>query len=451
MAAFSPPVRPTPNRNEAVLADSWATRDLRAIWHPFTQQAEWQPLVIVAGEGNFLIDEHGKRYLDGVSSLWANVHGHRQPQIDAAIAAQLGNIAHSTLLGLSHPPAIELAERLVAIAPPGLSRVFYSDSGSTAVEVALKMAFQFHQHGGDKRRQRFLALRNAYHGDTLGSVSVGGIDLFHQLFSPLLFHTERVQPTISALEQAFAQHGSELAAFVVEPLIQGAAGMLLQPPGFLARARELCDRAGVLLIADEVATGFGRTGKMFACEHVGVSPDFLCLAKGLTGGYLPLAATLTTEAVYDRFLGKRSEYKTFFHGHTFTGNPLGCAAALANLERFQSHRIVEQLPAKIANLQKALDVQLASHPNVQEIRRCGLMVGVEIGQDRQTAFPADLAMGVRVCEAVRRHGVILRPLGDVVVLLPPLSITDDEIELLVGATRRALDEVVAGLAQDRSR
>ncbi len=426
----------------------WAARDLRCLWHPFTQQAEWQPLVIVAGDGNYLIDEHGQRYLDGVSSLWANLHGHGHPRINAAIADQLGKLSHSTLLGLSHPPSIELGERLVALAPPGLSRVFYSDSGSTAVEVALKMAFQFHQHGGDSKRQRFLALQNAYHGDTLGSVSVGGIDLFHRLFSPLLFHTERVTASIDALEAAFAQHGPELAAFVVEPLIQGAAGMLLQPPGFLQAARSLCDQHGVLLIADEVATGFGRTGKMFACEHVGVSPDFLCVAKGLSGGYLPLAATLTTEPIYQRFLGRRSDLKTFFHGHTFTGNPLGCAAALGSLQVFEEEQVLASLPGKIATLTRALDVAFGPHRHVREIRQIGLMVGIELGQDNQRPLPPELALGARVCEQVRRHGVILRPLGDVLVLMPPLSITLDELRHLVDATRRALDEVLASL--DRS-
>jgi len=444
----APPTIPT--RSSRQSSDGWAARDLRSLWHPFTQQAEWQPLVIVAGEGNYLIDEHENRYLDGVSSLWANVHGHHHPTIDAAIAQQLGQLAHSTLLGLSHPTAIELAEQLLAIAPVGLSRVFYSDSGSTAVEVALKMAFQFHQHGGKSKRQRFLALRNAYHGDTLGSVSVGGIELFHRLFSPLLFHTERIEPTLAALDEAFAHHGHDLAAFVVEPLIQGAAGMLLQPPGFLQRARQLCDRHGVLLIVDEVATGFGRTGKMFACEHVAISPDFLCIAKGLSGGYLPLAATLTTDAVYQRFLGRRSEQRAFFHGHTFTGNPLGCAAALASLAVFRQERVLDALPAKIDLLNRVLDEQLAQHPNVREIRRCGLMIGIELGRNRQQAFPSELAVGAQVCQRVRGHGVILRPLGDVVVLMPPLSISDEEIQHLVRVTRLALDEVLVALAAEKS-
>lgn len=435
---FLPPELPVDTAN-------WAERDRRCLWHPFTQQAEWRPLAIVAADGNYLIDDTGKTYLDGVSSLWANVHGHRQPQIDAAIAAQLKKCAHTTLLGLTHPLAIELAEQLVSIAPPGLSRVFYSDSGSSSVEVALKMAFQFHSHRGDPRRHRFLALRNAYHGDTLGAVSVGGIDLFHRLFSPLLFHTERIDPTMDDLELAFARHGDELAAFVLEPLVQGAAGMLLQPPGFLRRARELCDKAGVLLIADEVATGFGRTGKMFACEHESVAPDFLCLAKGLSGGYLPLAATLTTEPVYECFLGKQSEQRAFFHGHTFTGNPLGCAAALANLEIFRRENVLEKLPATIEALAASLSKHLAGHPNVEQIRRCGLMVGIEIGRSLKHPFPSEWTVGAKVCEAVRRYGVILRPLSDVIVLMPPLSISIGEIEILTSSVRQALDDVVAQL------
>lgn len=423
-----------------------AARDRRHVWHPFTQMAEWQPLVITGGEGCYLIDADGRRYLDGVSSLWANVHGHRRREIDDAVRAQLDRIAHSTLLGLTHPPAIELAERLVRLSPPGLEHVFYSDSGSTAVEVALKMALQFQQLGGDTKRQRFLALTDAYHGDTLGAVSVGGIDLFHRIFAPLTFHTERVAPTLAALEAAFAAHGPTLCALVMEPLIQGAAGMLLHPQGLLRRARELCDRHGVLLIADEVATGFGRTGTMFACEQEDVAPDLLCVAKGLTGGYLPLAATLSTGTIYRRFLGARSEQRHFFHGHTYTGNPLACAAALASLELFERERTIERLPAKIEALRTLLDDRFAGHPNVRDVRQRGLMVGIELGaaaKDRLEDRPYDaaLGMGARICERVRRHGVILRPLGDVVVLMPPLCIEPEQLAELVGATRRAIDEV----------
>lgn len=445
---------------------SYAERDRRYVWHPFTQMADFEPLVITAGEGAYLIDESGRRYLDGVSSLWANVHGHRRPELDQAVTAQLGRIAHSTLLGLSHPPSIELAEQLIVLSPPGLAHVFYSDSGSTAVEVALKMAFQFHQgttvadpavdaaqHAPPlssaqqpvpPARQRFLALSDAYHGDTLGAVSVGGIDLFHKLFSPLLFHTLRTAPTLAAMEAAFERHGSELCAFVVEPLIQGAAGMLVQPPGFLRRARQLCDRHGVLLIADEVATGFGRTGTMFACEQEGVSPDFLCLAKGLTGGYLPLAATLTTEAVYRRFLGPRSERRAFFHGHTYTGNPLACAAALANLEIFAREQTIKSLPAKVETLTQLLEQNFGPrHPHVREVRQRGLMVGIELGRTPVESYPMELLVGARVCERVRDYGVILRPLGDVVVLMPPLCMSAAELGTLLQATRRAVDEICA--------
>lgn len=445
------------------LGASYAERDRRYVWHPFTQMADFEPLVITGGQGAYLIDESGRRYLDGVSSLWANVHGHRRPELDQAVSAQLGRIAHSTLLGLSHPPSIELAEQLVALAPPGLAHVFYSDSGSTAVEVALKMAFQFHQSADaadpaataaqhappssssvPPARQRFLALSDAYHGDTLGAVSVGGIDLFHKLFSPLLFHTLRTAPTFAALEAAFHRHGPELCAFVVEPLIQGAAGMLVQPPGFLRRARQLCDQHGVLLIADEVATGFGRTGTMFACEQEGVSPDLLCVAKGLTGGYLPLAATLTTEAVYRRFLGPRPARRAFFHGHTYTGNPLACAAALANLEIFAREQTIGSLPAKVATLTQLLEQNFGlQHPHVREVRQRGLMVGIELGRTRAESYPMELLVGARVCERVRAYGVILRPLGDVVVLMPPLCMSAAELATLVQATRRAVDEICA--------
>ena len=376
--------------------------------------------------------------------------------IDRAVSAQLGRLAHSTLLGLSHPPSIELAEQLVGLAPPGLEHVFYSDSGSTAVEVALKMAYQYHQAPltataprptdapPAPTRHRFLALTDAYHGDTLGAVSVGGIDLFHKIFSPLLFHTLRTAPTLPALEAAFAAHGHELCAFVVEPLIQGAAGMLVQPAGFLARARQLCDEHGVLLIADEVATGFGRTGTMFACEQEGVSPDFLCLAKGLTGGYLPLAATLTTEAVYRRFLGPRSERRAFFHGHTYTGNPLACAAALANLEIFAREQTIKSLPAKVETLTQLLEQNFGpQHPHVRAVRQRGLMVGIELGRTPAESYPMELLVGARVCERVRDYGVILRPLGDVVVLMPPLCMSAAELGTLLQAARRAVDEICA--------
>jgi adenosylmethionine-8-amino-7-oxononanoate aminotransferase len=427
--------------------------DRSYLWHPFTPMREWlaePPLVIERAEGNELIDTEGRRYLDGVSSLWVNLHGHAHPAINAAIAEQLAKVAHSTLLGLASTPSILLAEKLVALAPPGLTRVFFSDSGSTSVEVALKIAFQFQQLRGIAGRVRFLALRHAYHGDTIGSVSLGGIDTFHRVFQPLLFHTHHINPTIDELHQAFASHGNELAAFVLEPLVQGAAGMLLSPPGFLREARSLCHKHGVLLVADEVATGFGRTGTMFACQQEGVTPDLLALAKGLSGGYLPVAATMATEEVFRQFLGLPEERLTFFHGHSFGGNALGCAAALASLEIFEREQTLANLPHKIAALRARLGEKISPLPHVFEIRQKGLMVGIELRHSGSRPYSAEEAIGARVCRIVRRHRVILRPLGSVVVLMPPLSITADQIDHLVDATAAAIAEATSETSPARS-
>jgi adenosylmethionine-8-amino-7-oxononanoate aminotransferase len=413
------------------------------LWHPFTQQQDWieeEPLMIERAEGSWLIDAEGRRYIDGVSSLWCNVHGHRHPGIDAAVREQLGRVAHSTMLGLSHPAAAELAARLVELAPPGLSRVFYSESGSTAVEIALKIAFQYQQQRGGQhaRRASFVHLRDSYHGDTIGSVSVGGIDAFHAAYRPLLFHTHAAEPGDAAdLERVLACHEEEVAAVIVEPLVQGAAGMLVHPAGYLRAVRELCDRFGVLLICDEVATGFGRTGTMFACEQEDVAPDLLCLGKGLTGGYLPLAATLTTERIYEGFLGAPEEGRTFFHGHTYTGNPLACAAALASLDAFERERTIERLAPKIELLGELLD-GVAAMPGVREVRRCGAMVGIDLGEHD----PA-LRLGHRVTLEARQRGAIIRPLGDVVVLMPPLSISATELRRLVEITAESIEAAVA--------
>jgi len=426
-----------------------AAADYAHLWHPFTQQRGWveeEPLVIERAEGTHLIDVEGRRYIDGVSSLWCNVHGHRHPRLDAAVRNQLERVAHTTMLGLSHPPAIELARRLVELAPPGLERVFYSDSGSTAAEIALKMAFQFWQQQPDpaaRRRTRFVALREAYHGDTVGSVSLGGIDLFHSLYRPLLFDALRAEPGDAAdLEGLLAAHGDEVAAVVVEPLVQGAAGMLVHPPGYLRAVRELCDRHGVLMIADEVATGFGRTGRMFACEHEAVAPDFLCLAKGLTGGYLPLAATLTTERVYEGFLGEFAEFRAFFHGHTYTGNPLACAAALATLDVFEEERTLDHVRELEALLAELLE-PVAALPAVREVRRRALMTGIELG-----GFHLAARMGHQVTLEARQRGAIVRPLGDVVILMPPLAISACELRRLVEVVHEA---IVAATQREPSR
>jgi adenosylmethionine-8-amino-7-oxononanoate aminotransferase len=389
--------------------------------------------VVERAEGTDLIDVDGRRYIDGVSSLWCNVHGHRHPRIDAAVRDQLERVAHSTMLGLTHRPAIELARRLVELAPPGLTRVFYSDSGSTAAEIALKMAFQFWRQRGEDR-PRFVALRMAYHGDTIGSVSVGGIDLFHSLYRPLLFDTLKAEPgDVSEMERLLREHEGQVAAVIMEPLVQGAAGMLVHPEGYLGAVRELCDRHDVLLVLDEVATGFGRTGRMFACEHEHVSPDLLCLAKGITGGYLPLAATLASERIYEGFLGEFEEFRAFFHGHTYTGNPLACAAALATLDVFREEGTLGRLGPKIELLAALLE-PLAAHPAVREVRRRGFMVGIELDE-----FPLDLRMGHRVTLEARRRGAIIRPLGDVVVLMPPLAISEADLRRLVTITADAID------------
>jgi adenosylmethionine---8-amino-7-oxononanoate aminotransferase len=441
----------------------WSALDKKYVWHPFTQMEEWlntEPLVIERSEGNSLIDVHGKKYLDGVSSLWVNVHGHRNKEISDAIKSQLDKVAHSTLLGLAGTSSIELAEKLVKITPDGLNKVFYSDSGSTAVEVGLKIAFQYWRNIGRETKSMFVTLSNAYHGDTIGSVSLGGIDLFHSIFYPLLFHTLTVPSPFpyrySGLSPEEARDRSldhfrgicedrqgEIAALVVEPLVQGAAGMIIHPKGFLKGLEDICREYDILLVCDEVATGFGRTGKMFACEHEEVCPDIMAVAKGLSGGYLPLAATLCTDKIYEAFLGEHMEYKTFFHGHSYTGNALACAAANASLDLFEKDAVIEKAQPKIALLADLLKSEIEPLEHVGDIRQCGFMVGIELVLDRalRTPYEPELRMGARVTQYTRELGVILRPLGDVVVLMPPLSITEDEIRYLVRSTAQAIAHI----------
>jgi adenosylmethionine---8-amino-7-oxononanoate aminotransferase len=416
-----------------------ARLDREHLWHPFTQQQGWaeeEPLIVERGEGSYVIDSDGRRYIDGVSSLWCNVHGHRHPTIDRAVHDQVDRISHSTMLGLGHPGASELAGRLVEIAPLGLSRVFYSDSGSTAAEIALKMAFQYQQQRGGEHpaRTSFVRLRDAYHGDTIGSVSVGGIDLFHSAYGPLLFDTHAAEPGDAAsLARILSVHAGEIAAVIVEPLVQGAAGILVHPPGYLRAVRELCDHHGILLICDEVATGFGRTGTMFACDQEEVAPDLMCLAKGLTGGYLPLAATLATERIYEGFLGAPEEQRTFFHGHTYTGNPLACAAAIANLDVFEEERTILRLQPKIRLLGELL-AEIEAMPEVAEVRGRGFMVGIDLGE-----HDPSLRMGHRVTLEARKRGAIVRPLGDTVVLVPPLSISEEDLQRLLEITSVSIE------------
>ena len=446
--------------------------DLRAwdnahVWHPFTpMQAyrEEQAPLIAQGEGFFLADTDGNRYLDGNSSLWCNVHGHRVPALDAAVRAQLDQVAHSTLLGLSSPPSIELARRLVERVPAGLTKVFYSDSGATAVEIALKIAYQYQMqkpHGG--RRDLFVGLSGAYHGDTVGSVSIGGIDLFHSKFGGLLFRTLHVPPPVTfrvpagfdedsylahcerELVRIVTEHHREIAAFVIEPLVQGAAGILVHPPGYLRRVREVTRAFDIPLIADEVAVGFGRTGTMFACEQEDVAPDLLCLAKGITGGYLPLAATLATDEIFEAFLGDPAEGRTFFHGHTYTGNALGCAAALASLRLFDENRVLENVTRTSQRIAERL-TELTDHPHVGQIRQKGIMVGIELVRSRtgMQPYPAADRMGHRVTLAARMHGLVTRPLGDVVVLMPAPAMPLELIDRLCDSVIAAIDDATRG-------
>ncbi len=431
---------------------------------------EWEqekPLIIEKGKGSYLIDTDGKKYLDGTSSIWVNLHGHRHPALDRAIKTQLDKIAHSTFLGLSNPPAIQLARALIRIAPKGLTRVFYSDNGSTAVEVALKMAVQYWQQRRPEAgsKNTFLHLKLAYHGDTIGAVSVGNIKLFHSRFTSLLFPTVEADPPycyrcplsltypacqmacLDPIERIIKERHRELAGFIIEPLVQAAAGMVTAPPGYLKRVRELCTRYHVLLIADEVATGFGRTGKMFACQHEGVTPDLMAISKGLSGGYMPLAATLTTEEIYKGFLGTYADFKSFFHGHSYTGNPLGCAVALASLDVFQREKTIARLQPKIKTMARLLR-PLWQLPHVGDIRQRGFMAAIELVVDKETRkpYPLEARIGHRVAMDARRRGLLLRPIGNVIVLMPPLSTSLPELRRMVEILQASIKTVTQFLA-----
>jgi adenosylmethionine-8-amino-7-oxononanoate transaminase len=425
--------------------DPLADKDHRHLWHPFTQMKDWmaeEPVIIESGKGAILRDTNGREYIDANSSIWTNLHGHRHPKITQAIQDQLDRIAHSSFLGLSNEPAIRLAEKLVGIAPRGLARVFYSDDGSTAMEVAIKMAVQYWRHRRQPQRTKFVAFADAYHGDTLGAVSVGGIELFQAAFAPLLFDVIRVSE-LPPVAKVLKEQGETIAAVVIEPLVQGAAGMKLWPGGWLGELRRLCTDHGALLIADEVMTGFGRTGTMFACEQEGVTPDLMAVAKGLTGGYLPLAATLTTEEVFAAFLGEYGEFKTFFHGHSYTGNPLGCAAALANLEVFEEEQTLEKLKPKRERLRAGLEA-LRALRHVGDVRHIGMIGAVELFQDVATKAPFPLTdqIGIKVCGEMRRRGVLTRPIGNTIVLMPPYCVSDQQLDRVLSVLAESIRAVV---------
>jgi len=463
--------------------------DKEFIWHPFTQHYVWDrdvPLIIDSGRGATLKDIHGKRYLDGVSSLWVNLHGHGHPTLTRAMERQLRKIAHSTFLGLSHPPAIQLARRLAAMAPGNLRRSFFSDNGATAVEVALKMAFQYWIEKGDGRsskRTEFLALQGSYHGDTLGSVSVGGVGAFHSKFKPLLFKTnfamapscyrcpfnktncpsrlrtgEKIRfvarpgqlheemgcrwECLGDVEKILKKRAGKIAAAIIEPIIQGAAGMVVQPAGYLAGFVRLCRKYNILFIADEVATGFCRSGTLFAVQQEGVKPDLMCLAKALTGGYSPLAVTMTTEKIFRAFYGAPALGRTFFHGHSYTAHPVGAAVALANLDLIHSSKLLEKT-RHLAHLMKEELITLQDLPNVGHVRQAGLMAGIELVADKRTKVPYDpkLRMGARVCKSLLSDGIWLRPLGDTLVVMPPPVISDRDLVRIIRSIRFRLAQM----------
>ena len=439
--------------------------DKQFIWHPFTQMKDWlaeEPLIIAGGQGSYLEDVQGRRYLDGVSSLWVTVHGHQQADINRAVVEQLSHVAHSTFLGLSHVSAIKLAKKLVQIFPQNLVKVFYSDNGSTAVEISLKMAFQFWKQCQKRQPSRtgFITFLNGYHGDTIGSVSVGGIDLFHKIYKPLLFKSIKVHSPycyrchlgkeypgcrmscLGEVEEVMERHHKKVAAIIMEPLIQAAAGMITFPPGYTKSVREIAAKYGIFFIADEVATGFGRTGALFACMLEGINPDFLSMAKGITGGYLPLAATLTTQEVFDAFSGEYKEKKALFHGHTYTANPLACAASLASLEAFETQNTLSELQGKIGFLREGLK-NFRELKHVGDVRQLGFMVGIELVRDRDKKKPYlyGAKTGIKVIRKARERGLVIRPLGDVIVLMPPLSISLTELERLLEITYDSIKDV----------
>ncbi len=436
--------------------------DKEFVWHPFTQMKEYEskdPIVIEKGEGAYLYDSEGNKYIDGVSSLWVNIHGHKVPEIDKAIKEQVDSISHSTLLGITNPPAAKLAEELIKICPEGLKKVFYSGDGASAVEVALKMSFQYWKNKDNPEKTKFVYLENGYHGDTLGAVSVGGIDLFHSAFKELLFDTyeapsyycyrcplNKKYPSCNIacadeVEKILSVHHQKICAVILEPYVQAAGGMIVSPEGYLKKVREYCDKYDVLLILDEVATGFGRTGKMFACQHEDVTPDILVLGKGMTGGYLPLSATITNQKVYDAFLGDYEEYKTFFHGHSYAGNPISCAASIANIEVFEKNNTLTELKDKVEYFENELK-EFSGLEHVGNVRNKGLMAGIELVEDKKSKKPyeAGLKMGWKVADKAMENEVMLRPLGNVVVLMPPIGIPMEDLKKLMKVTFRSIKE-----------
>lgn len=440
-------------------------KDLKYIWHPCSQMKDYEelkPIIIDRGKGIYLYDIHGKEYMDVVSSWWCNLLGHCHPVINSAVKSQLDKLEHVIFANFSHKPAIKVCEKLSEILPPGLAKFNFSDNGSAAVECALKMSFQYQQQSGRTRKTKFMCLTDGYHGETIGALSVGTLDLYAKMYSPILIETIRVDapdcyrcpldkhrdscttPCFKAMEDAFEAHGWETAAVIVEPLLQGSAGMRMYPPGYLKKLRSLCSKYDVLLIADEIATGFGRTGKMFACAHAGITPDIMCISKGLTGGYMPMAITVTTDEIYNAFYGEYSEGKAFMHSHTYSGNPLGCSAALAVMDILEKEEILDKASKRAAYLSQRLAKKLEGHPNIGEIRHLGLIHAMELvtGKEEKTGFAPELRMGYQIYKQALNEGLLLRPLGNVLYFNPPLVINEEEIDKAVDKCVRSIQLIL---------
>lgn len=449
--------------------ENWESRDLEYIWHPAAQMKDYEelpPMVIERAKGVWLYDVHGKKYLDIISSWWCNLFGHCNPIINQAVKEQIDRLEHVIFANFSNEPAIRLAEELARIVPKGLAKFHFNDNGSSAVEAGLKMCFQYHLQTGHPERQKFMCLSEGYHGETIGALSVGSLDLYAQMYKPMMMENIHVEAPdcfrcpygedrdhcqcecFEHAEKAFAAHSKETAAIIVEPLLQGSAGMRVYPPLYLKKLRKLCDETGVLLIADEIATGFGRTGRMFACDHAGIAPDIMTISKGLTGGYLPMSVTVTTQAIYDAFYADYSEGKAFVHSHTYAGNPLASAAALAVQRIFRTQPIFENASVNAKWLTARMEAELLPHPNVGEIRHIGLIHALELVADKKTKAPLPAAKrtGYEIYRRALAHGLLLRPIGDVLYFNPPLNITQPELDTALNLAQTALCEVLPATA-----
>lgn len=447
-------------------SDNWVEKDLKYIWHPCSQMKDYEtlkPIVIEKGKGIYIYDTNGNRYVDVISSWWCNLLGHCHPKINAAVKKQIDELEHVIFANFSHKPAITLCEKLSEVLPDGLCKFNFSDNGSSSIECAMKMSFQYHYQSGNPQKKRFMALTGAYHGETIGALSIGGVDLYSQIYKPVLLDVIRIDgpdcyrcpygmkcencnaECFEKAEKAFAQYGNETCAMVVEPLLQGSAGMKIYPPVYLKKLRQICDRYNVHLIADEIATGYGRTGKMFACNHAGISPDIMCLSKGLTGGYMPMALAVTSQKIYDAFYADYNEGKAFMHSHTYSGNPLACSTAIAVLDILKEENIIKQANENAFYFNKIIKEKFSSHKNVGDIRSIGLINAIELVKNKSTkeAFDPKLRTGYQIYKKALKKGVLLRPLGDVIYFNPPLIIEPKDMDFVTDIAAECMSEILA--------